>query len=84
MILRHVSDGQMYTGREPSAPGRSADDALALIHVLDRVPLEVDVLRDVADEREDLAYAVVRDAERGQEVDDRVRDRRRVLYGAGQ
>jgi hypothetical protein len=53
-------------------------DALARVRVLDGPPLEVDVLRDVAHEGEDLRDAVVRDGHRREEVDDRVRDRRRV------
>jgi hypothetical protein len=43
---------------------------LALVGTLDRIPLKVDVLRDIADEREDLGDALVCDRERGEEVDD--------------
>jgi hypothetical protein len=51
-------------------PRRRTHHTLALVGTLDRIPLKVDVLRDIADEREDLGDALVCDRERGEEVDD--------------
>ena len=56
------------------APRRGAHDALALVLALDRVKLEIEVLPNVAHERQDLAHAVEHGTDGREEVDDRVGD----------
>jgi len=71
-----------HSGRHD--PSRSADNAFALILLLDHTELEIDKLAYVTDEGEDLADAIVDHRHGSEEVDYGVRDRfdrRKVVKG---
>jgi hypothetical protein len=57
-----------------SLPGGGAYYTLAVVLCLDRLVLEVDVLREVPHEREDFAHSRIHDAQGGKNIHDCARD----------
>ena len=57
-----------------SSPGRGAYYTPASVLCFDRAELKVDVLREVSDEREDFAHALVHDPQRCKNIQDCARD----------
>ena len=69
----------MVKEEEMDVPGCGADDALALVLLLDHVVLRVDELRDVPHEGQNLANTFVQHRQSGQDVDNGMRNRRHAL-----
>ena len=57
-----------------SLPGGGAYYTLAVVLCLDRLELEVDILREIPHEREDFAHARIHDAQGDQNIHDCARD----------
>ena len=57
-----------------SSPGRGAYYTPALVLCFDRAEFKVDVLREISDEREDFAHALIHDAQGCKDIQDCARD----------